>query len=200
MTGMSPSIHIAEAREVDTVLALIEALLVELGDEGHEFAQIDRVKLRGGLEREMAPAAALEGDSAPSSGRFLALLAGDESGTPVGVLTLSTSFAIYAGGEYGVIDEMYVRPEHRSRGVGRSLVEAAVDIARQRGWFRLDVTGPVATGGDSAAWAAAGPGGDSSAHSGADAGADAWAAAGPVLRFYRRLGFEPTGQKLRLLV
>ncbi len=114
-----------------------------MGDEGQEFDQIDLGRLQRALETEMATAGAPGCDSAPGSGRFLALLARDESGTTVGVLTLSTSFAIYAGGEYGVIDEMYVRPECRSQGVGRKLVEAAMGIARQRGWFRLDVTGPV---------------------------------------------------------
>jgi GNAT superfamily N-acetyltransferase len=185
----------ARAHEAGAVLALIEALLAELGDEGQEFAQIDRDKLEGRLEREMAPAATLGCDSDPGSGRFLALLARDESGIPVGVLTLSTSFAVYAGGEYGVIDEMYVAPEYRSQGIGRGLVEAAVVVARRRGWFRLDVTGPVGAG---AAVARA-----SGGHPGAGGGGDAdgtQAIAHPVLRFYRRLGFEPTGQKLRLLV
>lgn len=163
------SIEPAQAHEADTVLALIEALLTELGDEGQEFAQVDRDKLRERLEREMGSAAALGCDPAPGRGRFLSLLARDEIGAPVGVLTLSTSFAVYAGGEYGVIDEMYVVPGRRSEGIGRSLVEAAVAIARERGWFRVDVTGPGA-------------------------------AADPALRFYRRLGFGPTGQKLRLLV
>jgi GNAT superfamily N-acetyltransferase len=162
---MDPTIEIAQAPDIDTVLALVEALLAELGEEGQEFAQIDRLRLRDDLQRDMAAA----------SGRFLALLARDDSGTAIGVLTLSTSFAVYAGGEYGVIDEMYVRPEWRSRGVGRALVDAVVGIARQRGWFRLDVTGPNAA-------AAPGP------------------VADPALRFYLGLGFEPTGQKLRLLV
>ncbi len=108
-------IETAAGHETGEVLALVEALLAELGEEGQEFAQIDR----GRLERQLAEA-----------GRFLALLARDESGAPIGVLTLSVSFAIYAGGEYGVIDEMYVLPGWRGQGVGTRLVEAAVQIAR----------------------------------------------------------------------
>jgi ribosomal protein S18 acetylase RimI-like enzyme len=50
------------------------------------------------------------------------------------------------------------------------LVEEAVAIARDRGWFRLDVTGPE---NDQAA---------------------------PAVRFHEKLGFEFTGRKLRLLV
>jgi GNAT superfamily N-acetyltransferase len=162
-------IRVAQADELEIVLGLVEELLAELGDEGQEFAGIDRVKLRADLERER--------------GRFQALLARDVSGRPIGVLTLSTGFALYAGGQYGVIDEVYVRPECRDREVGRRMVEAAVDIAREQHWFRLDVTGPVGAVGAGQA-EAAGPG----------TGADR------VVRFYEDLGFEFTGPKLRLLV
>jgi len=150
-------VHIAQPREIETIMALIEELLAELGEEGQEFASIDHDKLRADIESNL------------ESGRFLALLAEDESGTAVGVLTLSKSFALYAGGEYGTIDEMYVRPGHRGSGVGGQLVQAAVAIAREKGWYRLDVTGPADPQDERA------------------------------VRFYERLGFEFTGPKLRLL-
>lgn len=173
-------VQVAQPHEADTVLALIEALLAELGDEGQEFALLDREKLRDALTREVGAGT----DPALGSGRFLALLATDESGTAIGVLTLSTSFAIYAGGEYGTIDEMYVTPEWRSRGVGRRLVEAAVGIAESRGWFRLDVTGPAAPS------AAGAPAGDAPEPPSSDR----------AVRFYRRLGFDDTGQKMRKII
>lgn len=140
------------------VLALIEELLAELGGEGQEFAGIDRHRLQADLADNVA------------SGRFLALLAKDQSGTPIGVLTLSASFALYAGGEYGVIDEIYVRPDWRGQGIGEALIGEAVAMARERRWFRLEVTGPEV---------------DSE---------------GRVAGFYRKVGFEFTGPKLRLLV
>lgn len=163
-------IEVAQGREIGTVLALIEELLAELGEEGQEFTGVDREKLRVDIQRNMGTDAGVEPGFASGSGRFLALLAKNESGTAIGVLTLSASFALYAGGEYGVIDEMYVRPEYRCRGVGRQLLEAAVAIAHERRWFRLDVTGPEDERGDRA------------------------------VRFYERLGFEFTGPKLRRLV
>ena len=104
------------------------------------------------------------------SGRFVALLARDDSGEAIGVLTLSETFAIYAGGRYGVIEEMYVRPAFREKGVGRALLERAVTVAADRGWRRLEVTAPE----DDAADAAA--------------------------RFYERGGFRFSGSKLRLLL
>lgn len=163
-------IEIAQGCEIGTVLALIEELLAELGEEGQEFSGVDREKLQADIQGNMGTDADAEPGSASGYGRFLALLAKDESGDAIGVLTLSASFALYAGGEYGVIDEMYVRPEYRCRGAGRQLLEAAVAIARRRRWFRLDVTGPLDERGDRA------------------------------VRFYEKRGFEFTGPKLRLLV
>jgi GNAT superfamily N-acetyltransferase len=166
----SMKIEIAQECEIGTVLALIEELLVELVEEGQEFAGIDREKLHADIRRNMAVGPDSGPDCGHGSGRFLALLAKEESGAVIGVLTLSTSFALYAGGEYGVIDEMYVRPGYRCRGVGRQLVVAAMAIAHEKGWFRLDVTGPEDERGERA------------------------------VHFYKKLGFEFSGPKLRLLV
>jgi GNAT superfamily N-acetyltransferase len=176
------SIEIAQEHEIGTVLALVEDLLAELGEEGQEFAGIDRRKLRADIERNMG--------TEPGSGRFLALLAKDASGAVVGVLTLTESFALYAGGEYGVIEEMYVRPEFRCQGVGRQLVDEAVAIARQRRWFRLDVTGPAKTG-----LGHVGPADDPRACC-----RDARGASARVVRFYEKMGFEFVGPKLRLVI
>ncbi len=61
----------------------------------------------------------------------------------IGILTLTESQAIYAGGYYGVIDEMYVDPEFRSKDVGKKLVQQAKDPATEKGWKRIDVTAPT---------------------------------------------------------
>jgi len=65
------------------------------------------------------------------------------NGDIVGVLTLTESQAIYAGGAYGLIDELYVSPNFRSQQVGRMLIEDAVRIGRQKGWLRISVTAPT---------------------------------------------------------
>jgi GNAT superfamily N-acetyltransferase len=95
----------------EEVLALVERLLGELEDRPEEFVGLDRARTLRELE------GAGEGFAA-----FLARAPGRET---VGVVTVVETFAIYAGGRYGVIDEMYVAPEYRSAGVGRRLIEAA---------------------------------------------------------------------------
>lgn len=71
-----------------------------------------------------------------------ALLAESGSGEPVGVLTLNQSAAIYAGGPFGEISELYVTPACRSARVGEKLLEAACSFARNRHWTRLEVGAP----------------------------------------------------------
>jgi GNAT superfamily N-acetyltransferase len=143
----------ATSADFPEVLRLVELLLSELAEGGDEFAQLDRSRTRADLEAA--------GD------RFLALVARGGGGEALGVLTLTETFAIYAGGRYGVIDELYVDPAHRSAGVGRRLLDAAVAVGRERGWRRLDVTAP--------------PG-------------DAWRR---TVAFYEKNGFVFTGPKLR---
>jgi GNAT superfamily N-acetyltransferase len=94
----------ASATDRDDVLVLVERLLHELEDRPEEFAGLDRAKTLRDLERDWE--------------RFAAFLARTPGGQAVGVATLVETFAIYTGGRYGVIDEMYVVPEYRSQGVG----------------------------------------------------------------------------------
>ncbi len=112
----------------NTVLDLVQRLLEELEDSPDEFQGIDRERICRDLEG--------------AGERLMAFLALSASGEAVGVTTLFEAFAIYAGGNYGIIDEMYVAPEHRSLGVGRQLLGAVMDEGRRRGWLRIDVTAP----------------------------------------------------------
>ena len=77
----------------------------------------------------------------PGSGVW-AFIAGMESGEPVGLLTLNECAAIYAGGLFGEVSELYVHPAHRSVGVGSQLMAHAVTFARSRGWTVLEVGAP----------------------------------------------------------
>ena len=73
--------------------------------------------------------------------RHSTLLAMDEEEV-VGIVTLSESISLYAGGHIGVINELYVAPEYRSEGVGKILLDAAKNLGEERGWVRLEVTTP----------------------------------------------------------
>lgn len=136
-----------------TVFEAVTALLRELGDEAEDVGTLDEERLR----RQWAAAA----------DRFQVFVARDESGGVAALATLSESFAIYANGNYGVIDEMYVAPAFRSQGLGKRLVDAIKAVGREKGWSRIDVTAPEGEGWDR------------------------------TRRFYEREGFSFTGPKLK---
>lgn len=61
---------------------------------------------------------------------------------PVGLMVLNECTAIYAGGRFGEISELYVRPDMRSRGIAPHLLAAALAAGQARGWRRLEVGAP----------------------------------------------------------
>ena len=132
------NIDVAKRHEVYAVLEMVEELLIEVVEQGQELPWINRDKLHADIRKNLDT----ETGSRGGPGRLMAILAKEKSGVAVGVLLLTQCFALYAGGEYGVIDEMYVRPEYRGQGIERELLDEAVAIAQRTGWLRLDVTGP----------------------------------------------------------
>ena len=118
----------AESEELSASLALVTALLQELGEEGDEAGELPLDALRTQLQH--------------LGERHVIFIAVESSGNIVGVLTLSECFALYASGFYGVINEMYVVPHYRSAGVGGKLIRAALEFGQSRGWKRIDVTAP----------------------------------------------------------
>ena len=76
-------------------------------------------------------------------GKYSVLLARDGvQPEPLGFLALYESFALYTEGVYGTIPEFYVRPAHRSNGIGAALMGEARRLGQSRGWRRLEVTTP----------------------------------------------------------
>ena len=76
-----------------------------------------------------------------SEGRYVALIA-EVDGAPVGVVGLSEGRALYAEGALATMQEFFVLPAFRAQAVGAALIEAAVVLARERGWQRLEVCTP----------------------------------------------------------
>ena len=121
---MDIQIRHAHMDEAPLVAVLVSRLLAELGDE---------VETRALLETTRTLLAA--GDVAA-----LILLVDDR---PAGVVTLNQCAAIYAAGRFGENCQHYGGPDDRSAGLGRHLIEAAVDYARKAGWTRLEVGAPA---------------------------------------------------------
>jgi GNAT superfamily N-acetyltransferase len=71
-----------------------------------------------------------------AGGDTVVLLAGDG---PDGVAVLRFRDAIWSSGLECYLAELYVTPDRRGRGLGRALMEAAIDVARKRGADTMDI-------------------------------------------------------------
>lgn len=150
---MPLSIFQATPTDAETLGELVHGLLNELSDgEAPDLLPVIQTT------RDLLEAQAVTG--------FLAF----DGDAAVGALTLHCCAAIYAGGHFGEISELFVLPSHRSAGVAAALLDQARSYGRSQDWKRLEVGAP--------------PQPD-------------WAR---TLAFYEREGFQITGPRLRHLL
>ena len=128
MTVLDIKFVIASPADSEIVGKLVHSLLMEFFAEQSHLFPIEKMK--------KAAAELLT----PGSGvwSFLAMN-GDEV---VGMINLNECAAIYAGGKFGEITELYVKPDFRSRKIGEKLIAQARDFARDRAWEILEVGAP----------------------------------------------------------
>lgn len=114
--------------------------------------------------------ARLREQRAGATAKHWSFVACDDAAKPLAFVMLAESFAVFAGGRYGIINELWVRPDARSAGAGARVIEFVREFARRQGWVRVDVSAPQDPKWDRS------------------------------VAFYRRQGFEPTGRKLKLRI
>jgi GNAT superfamily N-acetyltransferase len=149
------SVRTAGADDTAAVAAAVEALLEELGGRRPELPALE------------AEVAALIGDGAVGE-----LLVAEEDGAIVGVLGASWQRAIHVPGRYATIQDLWVDPDWRSRGIGAELVAALAARAREQGVGRIEVGLPR----------------------------EDFPALESTEAFYRGAGFEHLGPRMRLLL
>jgi GNAT superfamily N-acetyltransferase len=143
-------------QDASIVFDWVLRLLQELGTEGDDLGTLNEKKVLDEWQQA--------GD------RFQVFAARTTDGEIAGVMTVVETYAIYANGNYGIINEMYTDPEFRSAGVGAALIDAAKEYGRSKGWERIDVTAPESEG---------------------------WER---TRQFYEREGFAFTGPKLKFVL
>ncbi len=153
MTHQEVSVRALVREDAPVIAELLHGLLNELSSEEGPSLEV----LRSTAE-EVLRSCSIDGALA---------FAGSQA---VGVIMLNECMAIYAGGRFGEITELYVSPAHRSKGIAPILITAATSIGRQKGWKRLEVGAP-----DQPAWSR-------------------------TLSFYLREGFEEVGPRLRKFI
>ena len=127
---MTAEIHLARPEDAGVIAAMVGELLQEIMSavrekafnfDHHDTEARARAWLRDGF--------------------YLVLLA-KQGQVAVGFLALYESYALYTEGAYGTIPEFYVRPAHRSRGIGTALIAESKRLGQAKGWRRLEVTTP----------------------------------------------------------
>jgi GNAT superfamily N-acetyltransferase len=76
-----------------------------------------------------------------SAGHYAAIIGWSET-IPVAVATITETYALYAGGKIGVIQEFYVIPDFRSCGVGAMLIEQVKRYGQKRQWSCIELCTP----------------------------------------------------------
>jgi GNAT superfamily N-acetyltransferase len=120
---MAPRVWLAGEGEVDKVSELIAAFRDWWGkDEPADEAIRDTVRALLGDPRTEFLLGAMDGEQEPS-----------------GVCQLRYRLSVWTGTDDCWLEDLYVRDHARGGGVGRSLVEAALERARGRGCRRIEL-------------------------------------------------------------
>jgi ribosomal protein S18 acetylase RimI-like enzyme len=135
---MSHEIEIRHAGPDD--FAVVRALLreqfaehaIEVADDALDAA------LRAVLADRAAPDCAAPDRAAPDRARGFFLLAQVEQRL-AGVAYVALTWTLEHGGRTAWLEELYVPPELRNRGIGRALLRAALGTARERGCAAVDL-------------------------------------------------------------
>lgn len=141
----------ADKNSINTIVDLLKALYLELGEEANSVNYLNEQLIIDLIK----------------SGKTEIFLA-KESKKIIGILTLTESQSAYAGGNYGSIDEMYILPKYRSKGIGKLMIEKIIAIAKEKNWKRIDLTTPTDSEWDR------------------------------TILFYQSCGFSYTGQKMKM--
>ena len=117
-----PRVWRASASELDTVTALIAEFRDWFGKDEPATDE-----MRVSVER------------IHTSGEGEYLLAAGGDGEPVGVSQLRYRWSVWTSAEDCWLEDLYVRESARGEGLGRALVEASAERARERGCKRIEL-------------------------------------------------------------
>src|SRR3989442_3667438 len=123
MPGSAADVRLATEAELEAVTALLVAQLRE------HRVQTPEAKIASAIQGLLRR---------PERGRILVAL---EGGRPVGVAALSFAWPLEYADRSAWLEELYVEPAARGRGIGTRLLRAALRVAAEAGATVLDLEG-----------------------------------------------------------
>jgi ribosomal protein S18 acetylase RimI-like enzyme len=123
--ALDVSLRVTRPEEIDVLAAMVVGLYAE--DPGTVSMTPERARRQAA---QMVSLAAAE----PVPVRPLLARRGDEV---VGYAILAYFWSNELGGRLAYLDEIFVRPDRRGRGIGSSVVRHAIDLARSEGLPRI---------------------------------------------------------------
>lgn len=151
------TIHKATVEHSALIAKLICELLKDFNERSGSNFDIDQPKIEVTCRELLAR---------DNFGGFIALE--NQTNKALGMITIGQATAIYNGGDFGVITELYVDRNIRSKGVGKMLVLEALEFAKEKNWNKVEVGAP-----NKHEWPR-------------------------TIEFYKQNGFEEKGPKLRI--
>ncbi len=146
----------ATINDAKTVADLIAELLIDFNKKSNSNFIVDKTNLEKTTRNLII------------RNNYGAFIAYGSNNNPKGLITVSESFAVYNGGDFGVITEFYVDRNSRSTGIGQLLLNHVVDFSKSMNWNKIEVGAP---------------------------NAEEWPR---TINFYERNGFKQKGLKLRI--
>ena len=118
------SIRAALPQDAETILSFIVGLA--------EFEHEPRETVRATVDT-------IRRDGFGDDRRFETLIA-EQDGRAVGMALFFPHYSTWTGTPVLYLEDLYVRPDARGSGAGFALMTALAEIARDRGWKRLDLS------------------------------------------------------------
>lgn len=120
-------IELADKNQATSIIELLRELYLELGEEEESIQFLNPKFIEEILNSNLTDI----------------YLVYNHNQEAIGIITLTQAQSIYAGGKYGLLDEMYVKPGYRSKNIGSQIIQNIKEIALAKQWKRIDVTAPT---------------------------------------------------------
>ena len=112
----------------------IGLLVVELTNEISALTKVQHFDINLNSTIERCRALIREG--------HYAAIVGEYQNKPIAIATFTETYALYAGGKIGLIQEFYISPECRTAGIGSMLIEQVKKYGKQHDWSCIELCTP----------------------------------------------------------